>query len=47
MILIVVIDHGYAFSGDAGQAPEIVEKLLRQTTKFISVQKMVQLGGMK
>ena len=37
MVLIVVIDHGYAFSGDAGQAPEIVEKLLRQTTKFISV----------
>lgn len=42
-----IIDHGYAFSGESGQAPEIVDKLLRQTTKLIHAQKMASLGGMK
>jgi magnesium-transporting ATPase (P-type) len=34
--------HGYAFSGEAGHAPQIVDQLLmRQTTKLISAQKLM------
>jgi hypothetical protein len=35
------LDHGYAFSGEAGNAPEIVEKLARTTTRLVSNQRLM------
>jgi hypothetical protein len=39
------IDHGYAFSGEAGNAPEIVDKLLTQSTRLMSFQKLNTMAG--
>jgi len=35
------IDTGFAFSGDAGAAPQITEKLMRATTKLMNAQRLL------
>jgi hypothetical protein len=42
---MTLIDTGYAFSGEAGHAPQITEKLFRTTTTVITAQRFI--GTMK
>lgn len=37
----MLLDTGFAFSGDAGAAPQITDKLMRATTKLMNAQRLL------
>jgi hypothetical protein len=40
-LLTLFIDTGYAFSGEAGHNPEILERLQKATAKLIAAQRIL------
>lgn len=38
---LIFSDTGYAFSGEAGHAPQITDKLLRATTLIMTAQRLL------